>query len=85
MKDFMNKNKKLTFKASIKKFFGFVFIIIGIIGFILPIIPGFVFVLLGLAMVSPRFELGIKHVYRRYKMHRNLKKAIQETIVMLKN
>lgn len=74
----------MKFKGQMKRFFGFVFIIIGLIGFVLPIIPGFVFVLLGLSMVSPRFELGIKHVYRRYKCHHNIKRAVKETMIMLK-
>lgn len=64
----------------LKKILGVIFILLGIAGGFLPFMPGFVFVVLGLSMLSPSIALKIKKLRRRYKCHGSLKRLLKESI-----
>lgn len=63
-----------------KKFWGIFFIILGVVSGFLPFMPGFVFIIMGLSMLSPRIALKIKHLHRRYKCHQDFKKLCRESM-----
>lgn len=63
-----------------KKIFGVFFIILGVISGFLPFMPGFVFIIMGLSMLSPTIALKIKHLHRRYKCHKNVNKLLKESV-----
>ena len=57
----------------IKKIIGGVLIFIGILGCILPVLPGFVFIILGFSFINEKFAI-------RYKLHKSKRKFIEEMI-----
>lgn len=66
-----------------RKILGVLFIILGCLGGLLPIMPGFLFFFAGLALISPRLEIKMRNVHRRYQCHHSIKQAIKELIVEL--
>ena len=68
-----------------KKFFGIVLMIIGVLGSILPVIPGFIFFFWGLALVSPKFSKIAKNIVRRYRIHRNSKRLMKDVVKTVTN
>lgn len=61
-----------------RKFLGILFILLGILGGFLPILPGFVFFFTGVALISPKLEVKMRIVYNRYKCHGKLSLAAKE-------
>lgn len=66
-----------------KKLLGVFFIILGCLGGLLPIMPGFLFFFTGLALLSPKLEIKMRNIYRRYKCHHSLKLAAKELVTEL--
>ncbi|EFM38793.1 hypothetical protein HMPREF1142_1597 [Peptostreptococcaceae bacterium AS15] len=64
----------------IKKILGGVLIFIGILGCILPVLPGFVFIVLGFSFINERFALRLKRCNERYKLHRSKRKFVEEML-----
>lgn len=64
----------------IKKIMGGVFIIIGILGCVLPVLPGFVFIILGFSFINEKFALRLKRCNERYKLHRSKRKFVEEML-----
>lgn len=62
----------------IKKIIGGVLIFVGILGCILPVLPGFVFIVLGVSFINEKFANRFKRCYERYKIHSSKKQFIQE-------
>ncbi len=63
-----------------RKILGIIFILLGFLGGFLPIMPGFVFFIMGISMLSPELEKKIKNLHRRYRCHRNIKKLAKEYV-----
>ena len=61
----------------IKKIIGGVLIFVGCI---LPVLPGFVFIVLGVSFINEKFANRFKRCYERYKIHSSKKQFIQEMI-----
>ena len=55
-----------------QKILGVFFIFLGILGFIFPVLPGFIFFIIGISLVSPTLAVKIKNLKRRYRCHRIL-------------
>ncbi|MGL5440371.1 MAG: hypothetical protein ACRDA4_08370 [Filifactoraceae bacterium] len=66
-----------------KKLIGILLIILGGLGGLVPIIPGFLLFFVGLSFISPTLEKKFKTIYSRYKIHKNLKLASKELIYEL--
>ncbi|RKW58340.1 hypothetical protein SAMN02745115_01643 [[Eubacterium] yurii] len=64
----------------IKKIIGGVLIFIGILGCILPVLPGFVFIILGFSFINEKFAIRLKRCNERYKLHKSKRKFIEEMI-----
>lgn len=62
-----------------QRILGVFFIFLGILGFIFPILPGFIFFIIGISLVSPTLAVKIKNLKRRYQCHRNAKKLCSES------
>ena len=54
---------------------GYILILIGILGIILPILPGWALIIPGLGMISPEFAEGFGKIFRRHKQHNNIVKT----------
>ncbi len=63
-----------------RKSLGVFFIILGIIGGMLPIMPGFIFFMTGLSLISLDFERDVRKSIRKYKCHKNRFKFLKEVI-----
>ena len=62
-----------------QKILGVFFIFLGILGFIFPVLPGFIFFIIGISLVSPTLAVKIKNLKRRYRCHRSIKKLFLES------
>lgn len=75
----MRKNKySHKFHKIIRKQSGIILIILGIIGGLLPIMPGFIFFITGLSMISEKFSYAYRNALRRFKKHRSITKFVKE-------
>ncbi|EHL18399.1 hypothetical protein HMPREF9630_00124 [Peptoanaerobacter stomatis] len=63
-----------------RKSLGVFFIILGIIGGMLPIMPGFIFFMTGLSLISLDFERDVRKSIRKYKCHKNRFKFLKEVV-----
>ena len=62
-----------------QKILGVFFIFLGILGFIFPVLPGFIFFIIGISFVSPNLAFKKKNLKRRYRCHRSIKKLFLES------
>lgn len=63
----------------IRRILGILLMILGCLGGLLPIMPGFVFFFMGLSLVSVDFANDMKLIMRRYRCHKNILKLGKET------
>jgi hypothetical protein len=64
---------------TMEKILGIFFILLGILGMIFPVLPGFIFLFIGISLISPTLAVKIKNLKRRYRCHRNPKKLCSES------
>ena len=64
----------------VKKIIGAVLIFIGILGCILPVLPGFVFIIMGFSLINEKFAQRLKRCNERYKLHRSKRKFVEEML-----
>ncbi len=64
---------------------GILCIILSIIGGLLPIMPGFIFFILGVSLLVPDLETEIKKLHTKYRIHHDLKKLIIGYYTVIKN
>ncbi len=50
-----------------KPLFALIFILLGLVGWILPILPGWLFMIFGLILLFPSLEEKLKHTYEKLK------------------
>lgn len=78
----MKLGKKIRLKKKAKDFynkiFGVFLILLGVIGALLPVIPGFVFVIAGLSLISKNYSRSIQFIVMRYKVHKRITKFFTE-------
>jgi uncharacterized protein YqgC (DUF456 family) len=61
-------------KVVLRKILAFVFLFIGVLGVFLPVVPGVVFILLGLSLLGSdsRLRIYLKSLLQKFKKTRNL-------------
>ncbi len=61
-------------KIILRKTLAFFFLVVGVLGIFLPILPGMVFIILGLSLLGAdsRLRLKIKSLLQKFKKTRNL-------------
>lgn len=68
----------------IRAIFGIFFIILGILGLLFPVMPGWIFIFVGLGMFSPELNSKMKKVNRRYNLHKRPVKTLTEIAEAMK-
>lgn len=76
---------KRRINLSLRKVIGFLLLPLGILGGFLPIMPGFIFFMLGLTMISDKFSLSVKNALRRYRCHGDFIKFVKELFTGFKD
>ncbi|MBF1051770.1 MAG: hypothetical protein HXL16_06145 [Peptostreptococcaceae bacterium] len=72
----MRKNKK----GIVRKITGVFLLFLGLLGAILPILPGFIFFFLGLSMINRNFSKDLQKIVSRYKCHKDKIKLVKEVL-----
>ena len=60
---------KKSVKSLLKKIIGVFLVIIGIIGLILPIMPGWIFLILGIGMIDKRYQEYVKRKFKFFSRY----------------
>lgn len=72
----MRKNKK----GIVRKITGVFLLFLGLLGAILPILPGFIFFFLGLSMINRNFSKDLQKIVSRYKCNKDKIKLVKEVL-----
>ena len=59
-----------------QKILGVFFIFLGILGFIFPVLPGFIFFIIGISLVSPTLDVKIKKFETTISMSSQYQKIV---------
>lgn len=70
--------KRRKQKNRIRKIIGFSLLPLGILGGFLPFMPGAIFFIAGLTLISDKFSKEVKTALRRYRCHRKISKFLKE-------
>lgn len=68
-----------------KTFLVVFFMLLGILGLIFPVLPGWIFIFMGLSIISKEFSGRLKQVIRRYGCHKKPLKAVYEMALSVKH
>lgn len=61
-----------------RKITGIFLIFIGILGCLLPVAPGVIFIISGLSLISDGYSARVRRVLSRYKAHKKISKLLCE-------